>query len=119
MRLKINIDTNIDDHLNDAKACQEAIDALKDILSTIREEMYGHYLSPSTLLPPAILSLVFLLIYLVSKNQLFLHMMPLPVIVTMVMNIIIAERVTGLIKKELNHKIAVIKKKKMYFEAGQ
>lgn len=116
MALQVHIDTNIDDHLNNVDDCKEAIAALKDMISTIRIDMYGHYLGLKTLLLPVIISLILLTLFIISENNVFLYVMPLPVVFTMLLSITLAERVSSLIRKELNHKIESITRRMKLLE---
>ena len=105
MPLKIDIQTNINDCELTIESCSQIISMLQETYKNIRKQMYNHFLSQKNLIRALVFAAILLALYLVSRDNFFIYMMPVSVVLSMITSIVSAEYLTSQSRKQIHEQI--------------
>ena len=112
MPVKIDIQTNIKDYDLTLESCSEIIKVLQESYQSIRQEMYRHFLGSKHLKHAIIVAALSFVMYLLSKELIFIYAMPLIVVSFMISSIVMAEYLTSQTRKQIEKQIKHFLKQK-------
>ncbi len=112
MPLKIDIQTNINDHDLTIEKCTEIITILQKCYKDMRKETYSHFLSTKSLMHSLVFALVMYVFYLLTEDMFFVYLMPVSVALSMLTSIISAEYMTKVTRKQIYKQVQHYKQKR-------
>lgn len=105
MPIKIDIQTNINDHELTIESCAQIITILQESYKNIRKDMYNHFLNKKHLYRSLVLVLFIFMFYFLSKDTFYIYLMPISVVLSMITSIVSAEYITSQTKKQIKDQI--------------
>ncbi|MEG0277008.1 MAG: hypothetical protein RR630_08255 [Coprobacillus sp.] len=112
MPIKIDIQTNINEHELTLESCAQMITLLQDSYKNIRKDMYNHFLGRKSLYRSLMFAGIIFIFYYLTDDIFYIYLMPLSVILSMVTSIMSAEYVSSQTKKQIKHQIQIYKEKR-------
>lgn len=111
MPFKVQIDTNIDFKSKDIEDLQNSIKVLQTTFNQAQEVLYHHFLGRRSLTFALVLSLSCLLLYAISHAMFFVYAALISAAIIFIGSLLIASLVTSMIRRQLNARIELIKKR--------
>lgn len=105
MPIKIDIQTNINDHELTIESCAQIITMLQESYKNIRKDMYSHFLGKKHLYRSLLFVAIIFMFYFLSQDIFYIYMMPISVVLSMITSIMSAEYIASQTKKQIKDQI--------------
>ena len=123
MPLKIEVQTNYNEHELTIESCSQIIDMLQQTYMNLRKEMYNHFLGLEHLKKAIMFVIILAFLYVLTNEILFIYAMPVFVLIAFVFAIVSAEFITTKVRKQIKQQIkelktrkeSLLRKKEMHF----
>ena len=123
MPLKIEVQTNYNEHELTIESFSQIIDMLQQTYMNLRKEMYNHFLGLEHLKKAIMFVIILAFLYVLTNEILFIYAMPVFVLIAFVLAIASAEFITTKVRKQIKQQIkelkirkeSLLRKKEMHF----